>query len=310
MSRLNIILLIVFVGLLIWITLFSPSRIARIQNGAMVAFEPFIEASGAVEDGLEQAGNEPLSPSELRTKLANLQRERDELKLKVIQADKLVRENNELRKALRYTLRSERSLIPARVVTRKPSTWYNTIIINRGSFHGVAVDSPVIVPVGDEAGLVGKVSEVISEESALILLLTDEICQVSARLEGSQIQGILSGARGAFRTLPNLRLRYLPKESDAGTGRKVITSGDGGLFPPDLLLGEIIKFDIGPIDAEATLVPSVNFDALTDVFVVKPVAGSVEDPEELSLAEGAEGAEVPELEEEGTPNPPAEEREP
>ena len=54
MSRLNIILLIVFVGLLIWVTLFSPSRIARIQNGAMVAFEPFIEASGAVEDGLEE----------------------------------------------------------------------------------------------------------------------------------------------------------------------------------------------------------------------------------------------------------------
>ena len=233
MSRLNIILLIVFVGLLIWITLFSPSRIARIQNGAMVAFEPFIEASGAVEDGLEEVGNESLSPAELRTKLANIQRERDELKLKVIQADKLVRENNELRKALRYTERSKRSLIPARVITRKPSTWYNTIIIDKGSFHGVVVDSPVIVPVGDQAGLVGKVSEVIGEESALILLLTDEMCQVSAQLEGSQIQGILSGARGAFRTLPNLRLRYLPKESDAGTGRKVITSGDGGLFPPD-----------------------------------------------------------------------------
>ena len=221
-----------------------------------------------------------------------------------------MRENNELRKALRYTERSKRSLIPARVITRKPSTWYNTIIIDKGSFHGVVVDSPVIVPVGDQAGLVGKVSEVIGEESALILLLTDEMCQVSAQLEGSQIQGILSGARGAFRTLPNLRLRYLPKESDAGTGRKVITSGDGGLFPPDLLLGEIIKFDIGPIDAEATLVPSVNFDALTDVFVVKPVAGSVEEPEELPLAEGAEEAEAPEAEEEATSEPPTEEREP
>jgi len=280
MSRLNIILLIVFVGLLIWITLFSPARIARIQKGAMVAFQPFMESSGAFEDKLEDLGESSLSPVEMKTKLANIQRERDELKLQVIQANKLVQENNELRRALRYTERSKRSLIPARIITRKPSTWYNTIVIDKGSFHGVVVDSPVIVPVGDQAGLVGKVSEVIGEESSLILLLTDEMCQVSAQLEGSQIQGILSGARGAFRTLPNLRLRYLPKESDAGTGRKVVTSGDGGIFPPDLLLGEIIKFDIGPIDAEATLVPSVNFDALSDVFVVKPVLGNQTETEE------------------------------
>ncbi len=279
MSRLNIIFLIVFVGALIAISLFKPDVISRVQNGALVALRPFIKTSSGLESGLESLGTEPLSPSQLRNKIADLEQDRDSLKLKVIQTKKLQLENNQLRRALQYTEQSERVLIPTRIISRKPSNWYSTIIIDKGSFHGVTVDSPVIVPVGDEAGLVGKVSKVIGENSAIVLLLTDEMCQVSARLQGSQEQGIISGERGAFRTLPNLKLRYLSKEADAGTGRKVISSGAGGLFPPDLLLGEVIELNVGTIDAEATVFPSVNFDALTDVFIVRPSMRTEEDSE-------------------------------
>ncbi|MEM9281714.1 MAG: rod shape-determining protein MreC [Verrucomicrobiota bacterium] len=270
MSRLNIIFLIVFVGLIVGISLFKPDAVQRIQNGAQVAMSPFIEASSRVDSGLEAVSTEPLSPAQLNEQIALLKQERDRLKLEAMQTEKLLVENNQLRRALNYTERSERNVIPARILSRKPTNWYSTMIIDKGDSHGISVDSPVIVPVGEEAGLVGKVTEVISENSSVVLLLTDEMCQVSARLEGSQEQGIVSGERGAFRSLPNLKLSFLSKEADAGTGRRVTSSGAGGLFPPDLLLGEVIDLKIGTIDAEATIAPSVNFDALTDVFVVRP----------------------------------------
>ncbi len=281
MSRLNIIALIVFAALLIWVTLFQPEAVSRIQSGAMVVFEPFMKASTRLESGVETVGTEALSPVQMQSLLADLERERDRLKLEVIQLDEIVRENNQLRRALQYVEKAPLEVVAARVINRKPSNWYSTLVIDKGRSHGVRVDSPVIVPVGESAGLVGKVSEVIGENSALVLLLTDEMCQVSAKLQNSQEQGILGGQRGALRTMPNLRLRYLSKEAEAASGRKVVSSGAGGLFPPDLLLGEVISFEIGAIDAEATVKPSVNFEELIDIFVVLPVMAEEEAAAEI-----------------------------
>jgi len=289
MSRLNIILLIVFVAALITITLSSPQTVARIQNGAMTVFSPFMRASNQLESGVETVGTESLSPAQLREMVDELERERNRLKLEVIQLDEIVRENNQLRRALQYVKKAPISLVAARVISRKPSTWYNTMIINKGKAHGIEVDNPVIVPVGEDAGLVGKVSEVVGDNSAIILLLTDEMCQVSAKLQNSQEQGILNGQRGALRTMPNLRLRYLSREAEVTPGRKVVSSGVGGLFPPDLVLGEVFSVEIGALDAEVTVNPSVNFEELIDIFVVLPVR----DPENEADMQSESGNEDP-----------------
>ncbi|MDP4791463.1 MAG: rod shape-determining protein MreC [Verrucomicrobiales bacterium] len=278
MSRLNIIFLITFVGLLIWITLFHPSSVGRIQRGAMVILRPFMKASNELDGAINTVGKESLSPVQLREKLSSVEQDRDRLKLEVIQLDELLAENNQLREALQYRKKSPLSLVATRVISRKPSHWYNTLVIDKGSAAGIVVDSPVIIPMGDEAGLVGKISEVIGPKSAVVLLLTDEMCQVSAKLENSHEQGILNGQRGALRALPNLKLRYLSKEAVAIPGQKVISSGTGELFPANLILGEVLSVSMGIIDAEAVVKPSVNFDDLVDVFVILPADRSSDQP--------------------------------
>ena len=70
MSRLNIIFLTAFVGLLIWITLFRPDDVATIQRGAMQALRPFTKASSELENTIDAIRSESLSPAELREKLA------------------------------------------------------------------------------------------------------------------------------------------------------------------------------------------------------------------------------------------------
>ena len=284
MSRLNIIFLITFVGLLIWITLFHPSSVGRIQRGAIVILRPFMKASNELDGAINAVGKESLSPVQLREKLSSVEQDRDRLKLEVIQLDELLAENNQLREALQYRKKSPLSLVATRVISRKPSHWYNTLVIDKGSAAGIVVDSPVIIPMGDEAGLVGKISEVIGPKSAVVLLLTDEMCQVSAKLENSHEQGILNGQRGALRALPNLKLRYLSKEAVAIPGQKVISSGTGELFPANLILGEVLSVSMGIIDAEAVVKPSVNFDDLVDVFVILPADRSSDQPAAQSPA--------------------------
>lgn len=288
MSRLNLILLIAFIGLLIWITLFQPDTVATIQRGALRLARPVMGASNRLDESLENLGGEPLSAAQLRERLAVTEQERDRLKLEVIQLDELLEENNQLRRALQYQEKSPLSLVPARIINRKPSQWYSTVVIDKGSEQGVAVDSPVIVPLGEEAGLVGKISEVLGARSAVVLLLTDEMCQVSAKLAQSQEQGILSGQRGALRSLPNLRLRYLSKEAEAGPGSKVFSSGTGELFPANLFLGSVVSLNLGVIDAEAIVKPAVNFDDLSDVFVILPAqAEATAQPRETDKEKGA-----------------------
>lgn len=270
MSRLNAIFLIAFVGLLTWVTLFQPDEVARLQRGAMEAMRRVMGASRQIESAAGELAFEGPTNEQLREQLEVAERERDRLRLEVVQLDELLAENNELRRALQYLEKSPLSLVPSRIINRKPAQWYSTVVIDKGSDDGIAVDGPVIVPLGEEAALVGKVSDVLGPRSAVVLLLTDEKCQVSAKLADSPEQGILSGRRGALRTSPALRLRYLSKEASAAPGSRIYSSGAGGLFPANLVLGEVVSLAVGVIDSEAAARPVVDFDNLRDVFVVLP----------------------------------------
>ncbi|MCB1062447.1 MAG: rod shape-determining protein MreC [Verrucomicrobiae bacterium] len=268
MSRINIIVLIAFVGLLVWVFLFGQDTVSSIQRGAQSFFGPVISGANKVEETVSGIGNETLTSVELRSELDQAERDRDRLKLEVLKLDELVEENNALRQALNYVERSPLKLVPARVISRKPSNWYNTLVIDQGHASAIAPDSPVIVPVGEQAGLVGKVSQVIGNDSSVVILLSDEVCQVSARIEGTTEQGILTGQRGALSIMPDLRLKYLSKNAVAPAGRLVITSGAGGLFPENLLLGRVKQFEPGPLTGEAVVEAAVNFDVLKNVFVI------------------------------------------
>ena len=248
--------------------MFQPSVVEQIQRGAMGVFGGSIDSSDKLSSASEVVDEDELTSSEMKAKLASLERERDSLRLEVLQLDEIVYENNELRKALQYKERVPLSLVAGRVLSRKPSNWYNTIVIDKGTANGVVADSPVIVSLDENAALVGKVSKVLGENSAVVLLLTDEMCQVSAKLENTKEEGIVMGQRGTMRSKPDLKLRYLSKEIDAKPGHQVVSSGAGELFPPNLKLGEVVSVKVGVIDAQAVIKPAIDFDKIRDVFVV------------------------------------------
>ena len=137
-------------------------------------------------------------------------------------------------------------------------------MIDRGLEDGIASDLPVVTDVG----LVGKTATV-SPNSSIVLLLTDEKCRVAAKIEGSRDRGILMGIRGATRLAPDLKLRYVSKDANPKRGTRVYSTGKGGVFPSNLLLGVVKSFR--PVDdlyGEATIQPAVDFQELDDVFVI------------------------------------------
>jgi rod shape-determining protein MreC len=113
---------------------------------------------------------------------------------------------------------------------------------------------------------------------AKVILLTDELCRVSARIEGTLEQGILSGERAALDIKPDLRLRFLSLNAVINAGASVYSTGEGGVFPKDLLLGRVKRFENKEITGEAIIEPAVDFSTIEHVFVIEMQSVAAPEP--------------------------------
>jgi rod shape-determining protein MreC len=185
---------------------------------------------------------------------------------RLLEAENLVlhsaeEENNELRKALDYREKSAFQLVPATIIARDNSTWWNSFKIDRGSRNGIAPDMAVIT----ENGLVGKTS-VVTPGISTIVLITDENCNIASKVQGTSDQGICSGLR-----IPTgeLQLNFLNKLANLQAGQIVYTAGvSGGIFPSGIEIGTVKSFSLRELDGQAILEPTVDFSNLEHVFVI------------------------------------------
>lgn len=265
MKKLNLIALLVFLAGAIGFFVLPKETLDAVQARVTAIFTPFIHASAKVEGAFESTVDGDIDPQTLRAEHERLKIENQGLKLRVQQLDRVQAENGELRNALGYMEASPFKLTPARVIKRSAETWWNTIIIDKGSLDGIGTDCPVIV---DKERLVGKTGKV-SAHTTTVILLTDERCRVSATIEGTREKGILAGVPGGTDLRPDLRLRFLSRNASVNVGANVYTSGDGGVFPSGLHLGVVKRFENREISGEAVVEPLVDLEQVRHLFVVE-----------------------------------------
>ncbi len=264
MKKLNILALLIFVAGLVAVFTFDTATTRMIQSRVMSLLSPFIHSSAAMEQAAETAVAPQVNPTELK-------RENDEQRvqlerLRIIQQkyNQIIEENAKLRQIIEFKQSAPFKMTAAKVIRRSSSSWWNNLIIDKGSLDGIGTDSPVITSVG----LVGKTST-LAPHMAKVILLTDEMCRVSAKIEGTLEQGILAGERAALEVRPELHLRFLNRNSNINAGAGVYSSGEGGVFPADLLLGRVKRFENREISGEAVIEPAVDFSTLDYVFVIE-----------------------------------------
>lgn len=265
MKPLNLIPLLLFLGGAVWALTRSDRTVREIQNTYYAAMSPFLKAGSQLETHARAFLEETRHSKELEVELDAVRQEFGRLRLMESRFRGLEEENAQLREALNFKKNSKFEVVAARVIRRNPTTWWQTVEIDAGSNRGIGTQLAVL----SNEGLVGMIDRVDAKaERSTVLLLTDEKCQVSARVEGSPEVGILSGQRGGFDGNPILRLRFLSPNSAVHPGQRVFTTGRGGTFQPNILLGTIDSVEKGALDSEALVRPSVNFADLGAVFVV------------------------------------------
>lgn len=265
MSRLNIILVVVILGIAVLLSTLGSSTMQKVQAGFLGIVSPFLRTGSAVKQEIGSVGQGLKSLQEVEEENRKLSAENKELRATNQILRDIEIENNKLRMALDYRARSVFKLIPARVISRDASTWWNTIRINRGFEDGLESDQPVLT----DQGLVGKTTTVGKNES-IVLLITDENCRVASKVEGSREQGIMSGQRVQGTSSPGeMQLNFLSKTADLQPGQKIYTAGvSGGVFPSGIMLGSVKSFKARPLDGQAMVEPAQDLSTVEDVFVV------------------------------------------
>lgn len=263
MKRLTLpalVLLVIAVGMLFTL---SPRTTQKVQSGFLNVVAPFLKTGSTMEarfnayrEGLKSLDQLEVENKQLLVELKALKATNQTLR-------DLEIENNRLRHALDYRERAIFKLVPARIIARDASTWWNTVRIDRGFEDGLAPDMCVLT----EDGMVGKTTTV-AKNASTVLLISDENCKIAAMVEGVREQGIVRGERTSTNAQPEISLNLLPKNTKLHPGQKVFSSGVGGVFPSGVALGVVMKFEERPLDCRAILSPMVDLTTLQDVFVV------------------------------------------
>lgn len=192
--------------------------------------------------------------TELENQVTSLQAQLIELQQKAAEAESLAR-------LVAYARSNpESSYLAASVIGRDPSPFLHYIIINSGSNDGVQRGMPVLT----EQGLVGRVDAVIAD-AARVQLITDPASSVNVRLQNTNLQAVLSGS-----VTGDLSLDLIPQDALIEEGGVVLTSGLGGGYPPDQIIGQIVNIRKREADLfqQAFVQPVVDFTRLEIVLII------------------------------------------
>jgi len=277
-------LVILLVGAaLILLCFFLPDQVTKpLRKEMLEIFGPVISTVEAPVHYFSNMDNKLTTLSEAQAQVTTLRHQLAELQVQNQLLSDREAENKRLREMLGFQAASQYELLPCRVVSRDPTSWWDTVQVNVGwskdddldkKFHGkysLTSDQPVVSP----RGVVGKTGNV-SRDVTDVILLVNENCSISANVDGTRDQGIVQGQGNFDQGQPQVRVKYLPKDSQATEGNFVVTSGLGPYFPAGLRLGTISQvlplkneYPTFGLYREAIIEPTADLNQLDELFIV------------------------------------------
>lgn len=203
----------------------------------------------------------PRDVTELLQRNAVLENEVSNLQSQVIQLQEQLTETEVLYSLLDFArARPQDQYVAAAVIGRDPSPFLHYIIIDHGSDDGIRHGMPVVT----QQGLVGRVDAVTSS-AARVQLISDPGSVINVKFqnknENAQIHGSVTG---------EVSLEMVSQNISINAGEILITSGLGGNYPVDILVGQVIDVEKteNNLFQSATVQPVVDFDAMRAVLVI------------------------------------------
>jgi rod shape-determining protein MreC len=203
----------------------------------------------------------PQDLSSLRQQNAELESEVARLQAEIISLKQQIDETRVLSALVDFArVAPDYRYLAASVIGRDPSPFLQYVIINRGSDDGLRRGMPVVT----EQGLVGRVAAV-TAGAARVQLITDAGSSINVRVEPSRAQAVLEGS-----ITGDVNLDMIPQSADVQVGNVVLTSGLGGNYPANILIGQVtgVRSRDNDLFQTASVQPVVDFSQLEIVLVI------------------------------------------
>ena len=240
----------------------SGQRIIRVWSQSIADFvqSPVTSVSSGV-------GNYFSSISNLRSAQSDndlLKQRVQELELEIRGKDDLTAENDRLRALLSLKENSKYKVLTARIIGRDPSVWFDSSIINRGSLDGVKLNMPVV----SDGGLIGRVTAVGPLTAQFDLITRDKsgVGAIVGEIGSSNILGVVAGTSKQ----DLVEMRYVSGSADVQPGQMVYTTGQDGIYPAGLKIGEIVEVRSGSatVPHQIFIRPSAGINTIKEVGVL------------------------------------------
>lgn len=204
-----------------------------------------------------------ISMDELKKENEELKAQNKKLSEQLIEYDVVKSENNILKEKMNLTEKyANYSTVAADVINKDVSNYSSTLVLNVGTKDGIAKGMNVIA----DKGLVGYVISTTANTSKVQVIIdpaSTVSCNISTTSESVICKGTLDNNQ-------NLRVTYIPTNTDLIIGDSVETSGVGGIYKQGIHIGTIkeIITTVNSTDRYAVVEAAVDFSKLTTVLVI------------------------------------------
>lgn len=280
-SRLLTLGILLILSILVVVAGLRSGLAQPVINALMVPLSPLMGLLTSGTDATLDLFNKPQDYAALQQRTRELERLLAELQVEVVRLREIERDYYRLSGLVNYAAaHPDQGLVTADVIARDTSGYLRWVIINRGTRDGIREGNPVI----NERGLVGRVERV-AANAAWVRLAIDQASAINAILQESRAEGTVIGQLQG-----NLRMELIPQEAVVKEGDLVLTSGLGGTFPPNIVIGQVVSVQRqqAALFQEAEVRPSVDFNDLRIVSVITTFQ-----PLDLTIFEEAEGGGAP-----------------
>jgi rod shape-determining protein MreC len=255
LSRATLFLLITLGFALMIMGRSGAPAVIKLRTSITDALTPVLTVAASPFDAVHNAGVWMSDMANLRTDNILLKNQNLQLMQWQTAAKDMEEENRALRQLLNVVPSKTHTYITARVVSDLGGPYVHSALINGGSENGIHKDHPVI----NESGLAGRVVDV-GDSSARVLLLTDINSRVPVMAERVGEKGILVGNNSE-----RVTMTYLAADSRIEAGDRLVTSGDGGIFPPGIAVGVVTSVEKGSVTVQPFVDPAkVEYVSIID----------------------------------------------
>jgi len=243
----------------------NTSKQRAIRVWVQVLASPFERVSSSAGGASMDLVRKILNFRSTAAENAQLKDRVNSLELELSKSRDAANEKERLEGLLQLKQQSGYDSVVTRVIARDPSAWFNTITIGAGSSSGVELNMPVVTA----GGIVGRIVAV-SPWTAQVMLITDE--QAAAGAVVGQLGE--SNALGPVKGLGHgglAEMRFVSGLEKVEVGDHILTTGQDGIYPPGLAVGEVIEVRHGTATQPHTIYirPSARLDQLEHVAVLR-----------------------------------------